>query len=148
VKLAEFYGIMLGDGNSYKTSFYNSRTDKRGVYVIRVVGHSKLDIDYLIDYVKPLIEKLFEVNVKVRKHNVRNFITLDAYGKQLVDFLELKGFSSGNKIKNKLKIPKWIKENKNYLKVCLRGLYDTDGSVYKLMGQNSHQICFTNANIY
>ena len=52
----------------------------------------------------------------------------------------------GNKVKNKLRIPNWIKNNKNLLKVCLKGLYDTDGSVYKLTNQNSHQICFTNVN--
>ncbi len=71
---------------------------------------------------------------------------LESHGVRLVEFLEKKGFPPGNKIKNKLRIPSWIKINQNYLKVCLRGLYDTDGSVYKLTNQNSHQICFTNVN--
>ena len=63
VKFAEFYGIMLGDGNSHKTSFYNSRKDKRGTYMIRSVGDSRLDREYLIDYVKPIIQGLFNIKV-------------------------------------------------------------------------------------
>jgi len=41
----------------------------------------------------------------------------------------------------------FIFSNNNFLVSCLRGLYDTDGSVYKITNQNSHQICFTNYNL-
>lgn len=146
LELAEFYGIMLGDGNSHKTNYYNSRKDKRGTFMIRIVGDSRLDYDYFVNYVKSLIEKLFEIKVRMGKFKNSNAIFLEAHGTKIVEFLEGKGFPPGNKIKNKLRIPEWIKNNKQYLKSCLRGLYDTDGSVYKLTGQNSHQICFTNAN--
>ena len=60
---------------------------------------------------------------------------LEAHSLKLINFLEDKGFKPGNKIKNKLRIPSWIKNNRKFLKACLRGLYDTDGSVYKLTGQ-------------
>ncbi len=145
-ELAEFYGAMLGDGNSHRTKYYESRDNKRGVYVIRIVGDARFDKKYHLEYLKPIIEKLFNVKVRVRIYTNKNVIFIEAHGTNLVEFLEKKGFPPGNKIKNKLRIPDWIKSNKNYLKVCLRGLYDTDGSVYKLTGQNSHQICFTNAN--
>ena len=145
-KLAEFYGVMLGDGNSHRTKYYKSRDNKRGVYAIRIVGDSRFDRNYLLNYVKLLIESLFNIKVKVKFYTNKNAMHLESYGVKLVEFLEIKGFKPGNKIKNKLRIPNWIKSNKNYLKACLRGLYDTDGSVYKLTGQNSHQICFTNFN--
>ena len=45
-ELAEFYGIMLGDGCSQRLSFYKSRTDKRGVYFIKIVGDSRYDRNY------------------------------------------------------------------------------------------------------
>ena len=137
---------MLGDGNSNRTNFYKSRKNKRGTYMIRIVGDSKKDEEYFSNYVKPLIEKLFHVIVKSGKFNQTNCIFIEVHSIQLVNFLESKGFLPGNKLKNHLKIPSWIKENKDYLRRCFRGLYDTDGSVYKLTGQNSHQFCFTNHN--
>lgn len=50
---------MLGDGNSNRTKGH-----KIGTYMIRIVGHSELDKEYLMDYVKPLIERLFDIAVK------------------------------------------------------------------------------------
>lgn len=138
-ELAEFYGIMLGDGNL--TMFYQT-----GTYQVRIVGDSRHDREYLTNYVKPLVESLFHLNVKISKVPNRNVLILTISGKKLANFLISKGFKPGDKIKNNLEIPEWIKNNKDYLKLCLRGLYDTDGSVYKLTNQNSHQICFTNYN--
>ena len=144
--LAEFYGAMLGDGNSHRTNYYNSQKDKRGTYVVRIVGDSRLDRKYHLEYLKPLIENLFAVKVNSKFLKDKNAMFIVAYGVELIKFLEKKGFPPGNKIKNKLRIPSWINNNQNFLKACLRGLYDTDGSVYKLTNQNSHQICFTNVN--
>jgi len=146
-ELAEFYGIMLGDGNSYKRSFYNSRKNKSGTYSIKIVGDSVKDKDYLFNHVKPLIDNLFKIDSKLGKFNSSNAIFVQANGIELVNFLEGKGFKPGNKITNQLGIPEWIKKEENYLRSCLRGLYDTDGSVYKITNQNSHQICFTNYNL-
>jgi len=152
-ELAEFYGIILGDGNSHKTSFYKSRNNKRGVYMIRIVGDSRHDYLYLTQYVKLLIERLFEIKVRIGKFkpkknfvNSQNAMFIEAHSVKLINFLEEKGFPSGNKIKNKLRIPDWINQNEDYLRVCLRGLYDTNGSVYKITNQNPHQFCFTNYN--
>lgn len=138
--LAEFYGIMLGDGNSHRTKAY-----KKGTYMIRIVGDTVKDREYLTNYVKPMIEKLFKINVRVGKFK-SNAMFIEAHSKNLIDFLEIKGFKPGDKIRNQLGIPEWIKNNKKFLKVCLRGLYDTDGSVYRLTNQNSHQIDFCNYN--
>ena len=139
-ELAEFYGIMLGDGNVQKLKAY-----KVGTYMIRIVGDAKLDKDYHLDYVKPLIENLFNIKVRVGKFRPTTMF-LEAHSRELVDFLETKGFKSGNKITNQLEIPDWIRKNKKFLKVCLRGLYDTDGGIYKLNNQTTHQIAFTSHN--
>jgi len=139
-ELAEFYGIMLGDGNSNKTKGY-----RVGSYSIRIVGDSRYDREYLLKYVKPIIEKLFDI--KVRSGLMKgNTMLIEAHSLNLVNFLESKGFKPGNKIKNELRIPDWIKKNQGYLKVCLRGLFDTDGSFYKLTNQNSCQIHFSSYN--
>ncbi len=140
-ELAEFYGIMLGDGNLTRIKNY-----KIGTYQIRIVGDSRYDKLYLMNYVAPLIKKLFKVESKIYKYKNSNALSLNVSSRRLVDFLIFKGFKAGDKIRNQLSIPSWIKNNPLFLRKCLRGLYDTDGSVYKLTDQNSYQICFTNYN--
>lgn len=142
LELAEFYGIMLGDGNLTKI-----KRHKVGIYQIRIVGDSRKDKDYLTNYIKPLIEKLFDIETNLHKVKNKNALNINAFGLRLIEFLENKGFKPGDKIRNQLTIPNWIKENKKYLKACLRGLYDTDGSIYKLTNQNVYQISFRNYNI-
>jgi len=147
LKLAEFFGIMFGDGNVYRLKGY-----KLGTYSISIVGDSRHDKFYLTKYVKPLIESLFKIRVGVGKFkqkenypNSKNAMFIISHSVQLVKFLESKGLKAGNKIKNKLGIPKWIREKPNFLKVYIRGLFDTDGSVYELLPHwpGLYQICLT-----
>ena len=132
---------MLGDGNSNKTKAY-----KIGSYSIRIVGDIRKDNKYLLNYVKLIIERLFKIKVRTGKFKKTNAMLIEAHSVRLIEFLEKLGFKPGNKIKNQLEIPLWIKNNEEYLKACLRGLYDTDGSIYKLTNQNSYQINFSNSN--
>ena len=138
-KLAEFWGIMLGDGHVQRTTGY-----KRGTYGLNITGHSVLDKDYLIKFVKPLGEDLFGIRARIYFSKVSKALHIIFDGRELVDFFEKEGFKSGDKIINQVTIPDWIKENPKFLAACLRGLYDTDGSFYKLTNQNSYQVCFTN----
>ena len=55
--------------------------------------------------------------------------------------LILIGLKEGNKVKNNVKIPEWIFSNKIFLRSVLRGLFDTDGCVYRKYG-NYAQISF------
>ena len=143
-EFAEFYGIMLGDGNSHKTKSY-----KKGTYMIRIVGDSRYDKDYLFNYVKSLVENLFSIKTHSGKFKKQNAIYIEAHSFNLIEFLNLNGFKPGNKIKNKLTIPFWIKENNSYLKCCLRGLIDTDGSIFRMSKRDSNliRISFTNYNL-
>lgn len=141
-KLAELIGIILGDGNIN----YYKKGKKIGVYQINIAGDKNLDREYHLKYITPLINDLFGVKVVEflpKKTNARHLIISS---KQLVNFFITNELKSGSKIRNQVTIPSWIKENNSYLKACLRGLYDTDGSVYKLTNQNTYQICFTNYN--
>ena len=36
----------------------------------------------------------------------------------------------GDKIKNKVSVPKWIWKKNSHIKSCIRGLFDTDGCLY------------------
>ena len=56
------------------------------------------------------------------------------------------GINPGNKIVNQSTIPKWVYENREYMKACLRGLIDTDGSIHRMSKRdfNLLRISFTN----
>jgi len=143
-ELAELIGIILGDGNvfSYK------KGKKIGVYSLRIAGDLKKDKNYHTNYIIPLCQNLFDISVKTQefKNNNERFVSL--YSRELVNYLNMIGLKSGNKIKNSLTMPKWIFENKDYMKACIRGLIDTDGSVFRMSKKDPNliRINFKNLN--
>ena len=53
------------------------------------------------------------------------------FGKgNLNEFLCVLGLKTGNKVKQQVDVPLWIKNNRKYFKYCLRGLMDTDGGIF------------------
>lgn len=143
-KLAEFIGSVLGDGNinSYK------KGKKVGVYQIKIAGDYSEDREYHQEYLKPLCEELFGLSIGenvVPKRNER-FLVLSS--KELVEFFTKLGLKPGNKIKNQTTIPPWIWENDEFIKACLRGLIDTDGSIFRMSKRDPNliRISFTNHN--
>ena len=145
-KLAEFIGAVLGDGHV----FYH-KGKKIGVYGIRIAGDLNLDKDYHENYLKELGKSLFKLEgrvlLRIKEKNNERF--LDFYSKELVEFFKEIPIYPGNKIKNQSTIPKWIIEHNTFLKACLRGLIDTDGSIFRMSNKNFNllRICFTNYNI-
>lgn len=117
VDLAEFVGIVLGDGNISKGQVTISLNDKD-------------DKEYS-EFVVALIKKLFDVPVGTyhrRELSAMNFIiSRSELVRFCVEKLELK---RGNKIKQQVDIPDWIKQNNSYSIGCVRGLVDTDGCVF------------------
>jgi len=116
-ELAEFTGIVLGDGGISK-------------YQITITLHDKEDKQYSI-FVAALIKKLFNVPVGIchRKNNSTIGLIISRVG--LVRFFQKKiGLKAGDKIKQQIDIPPWIKRNKRYSVACLRGLVDTDGCIF------------------
>ena len=116
-KLAEFLGIMLGDGNIYS---------KNGTHRIVVTGHCEEDYDYLVNYIKPLIKNLFGLEASLWKHKNKNAIALSVCSKRIVENLNLLGLNAGPKT---MRIPKFIKSNKIYITNFIRGVADTDFSM-------------------
>lgn len=139
-ELAEFIGIMLGDGNVQ--SFVRSK--KIATYMVRVAGNRKDEYGYIALYVANLIRNLFEVQPKLEKV-CANRLSLVVHSKNLVDYLTTLGLKPGNKIGNQVTIPEWIFQNQEFLKACVRGLIDTDGSIY--LAGKWPQICFKNHNL-
>lgn len=122
--LAEFIGALLGDGHLTSTQ------------VTITLGKK----DEYADYVMGLMNNLFEA--KPKKIILKNgHIVIYLGSTRLVRWLVSMGLVF-NKVKAQVDIPKWIFTQKNFMKSAIRGLIDTDGSVYKL--KFGTQISFTN----
>ena len=125
-KLAEFVGIVLGDG-----CISNNQ--------LTITLHRKDDADYA-KFVTQLIQKLFNVPVGIykNKHALANSYVISRV--ELVRFCVNKlGLKIGHKVKQQVDVPDWIKNDISFSVACLRGLVDTDGSIfthrYKVAGK-------------
>ncbi|RJQ34091.1 hypothetical protein C4568_03030 [Candidatus Parcubacteria bacterium] len=114
--LAEFIGIVMGDGGISD-------------YQVTISLHHVTDLPY-IGFVTRLIRKLFKVRASVYHHESRSVKDIVVSRKALVDFLHSRGLPIGNKVRQQFDIPEWIKKNPKYARACVRGLVDTDGSVF------------------
>lgn len=135
-ELAELIGIILGDGNIWS---------KKGYYYVRITGHLVDDRDYLLNFVKPLIFKVFNCKMYVLEYPKNNQLVLSKASKDLVYTLLHFGLIAGNKKENNVKIPAWVFQSEDYLKACIRGLIDTDGSVVPITNRNYSYIWFRSA---
>lgn len=123
--LAEFFGIMLGDGH---ISHFQT-----------VVSLGTKEEEYAF-YVKNLIKKIFGAfpKISIRKTEYR-----DVYlgSTEVTKWLKREGLVS-NKVLLQVGIPKWIRSKNIFMERFIRGFFDTDGSVYGL--KFGMQISFTN----
>lgn len=142
--LSEFIGIILGDGNlhAYK------KGKKVRTYMVRIAGHSEQDNDYLSIYVLNLSKKLFGVQPKIYKSKRSNAMYLIIHSKEIIDFMSNIGLMCGNKVLNQPTMPKWVREDNYMLMRCLRGLIDTDGSIFRMSRRDNKllRISFKNYN--
>ncbi len=113
--LAEFVGIMLGDGGM--TQYHADIT------------LSSEEMPYIL-FVSKMINKLFGIEPKIYKLSYAKAINIVINRKRLIDFCQGVGLVRGNKVKQQVDIPAWIKENKKFSTACIRGLVDTDGCFY------------------
>lgn len=123
-ELAEFVGLVFGDG---------SVTFRKGTNKIRfqLRGDAKGDRDHYLQFVIPLCNKFFEPILGKKVSSVedrkKNSFGIAIESPKTKTFFEEIGINIG--IKEELFIPNWIKENENYSKAFVRGLFDTDGSI-------------------
>ena len=115
--LAELTGIILGDGNLYK----HSRTEN-----LRVICNSK-DTAY-IQHIADLITEIFRKTPSIIKRKNENATVVCLYQCKISKRL---GLPYGNKIKNNVGVPHWILLNKDYMRRCLKGLFETDGCFHE-----------------
>lgn len=114
--LAEMIGILIGDGgiSHYQVTIsLGLRTDKEYSY-----------------FVKGIADKLFKINASLVIRENNSTINVVINRKALVEFLVSCGLPIGNKVRQEIDIPNWIKKNRAFSRACIRGIFDTDGSVF------------------
>ncbi|MDD4894733.1 MAG: LAGLIDADG family homing endonuclease [Candidatus Omnitrophica bacterium] len=116
-ELAEFIGIMLGDGGL------------SGNHQITISFNNKTDYEYAA-YICKTIKRLFSVNCHIHKRRKSNGADIVLNSSNLVDFLISRGLKAGNKVENQVGVPRWVRKHPLYETACMRGLIDTDGGLY------------------
>ena len=112
-------GVALGDGNL-------SNSNGRAVR-LRVTCDKKYPL--LLKHIKQSVQKMTPEN-KVSVIKRKGCFDISCYSNYWEEILGWKA-KEGSKSKQKVSVPKWIKSNRTYAKECLRGLFQTDGSIYK-----------------
>jgi|CXWL01.1.fsa_nt_gi transcriptional regulator with XRE-family HTH domain len=137
-ELAEFIGIMMGDGGISN-------------YQCTVSLHS-VDDEAYARYVVQKIKDLFGVSPSIYTPTKARVRVIVVSRVELVKYLHELGLPIGNKVRQRLDIPIWIKKHWYFARMCVRGLVDTDGSVfthtYKSKGRSYSykKLSFTSAS--
>lgn len=113
--LAEFVGILLGDGHLTPTQVTVTLGTKESKYV---------------QYVTELMRKLFKVKPKIITSK-RGDKVVYLGSTVLVRWFLGMGLAY-NKAASQVDIPNWCFRKKEFLSRVIKGLIDTDGSIYKL----------------
>ena len=122
VNLAEFIGILLGDGSICLKNI-NSKCHNR----LKITLDSNTDKEY-INYVSDLIENIFEIKPQINKRKNENAVDLFVFNKEIIIFLiNNVGLKLSPKW-NRALIPETFLKNKLDLAI-VRGYFDTDGAL-------------------
>lgn len=118
--LAYITGVAIGDGN---LSNPNGRATR-----LRVT----CDVRYplLIKKITAAIKTILPDNKVSLVNRPRNCVDISCYSNKWEGWLGWEA-NGGSKYNQNVSIPDWIKENREFLIQCLKGLFETDGSIYK-----------------
>ncbi len=123
-ELSELFGALLGDGC---LSQYKRKGRKTQVYCTLFTGHTH-DLPYYENTLNPILIKYFSVNGRIRKRKGIECIILIVTAKHIFDYLNRMGCPIGTK--SNLYIPKQIFNDNTLAISCVRGIFDTDGTIY------------------
>lgn len=130
--LAFFIGLVLGDGNIYKSARTESLTLALGT-----------DKPALWQYAAAVIEKIFDKKPYVAKIKASECMRVRIYQKHISDRL---GIPAGARGKLKVEVPRWINENKDFLVAYIKGLFEAEGSFCIHLPTCTYNFAFANRN--
>lgn len=127
-ELAEFIGAFVGDGC---LSRYERSNRKNGyIKEVAFTGAWEKDYQYYKEIIQPILIKNFNISGSIKHREDDNSLRFRIFRKPLFLFLIDLGFKFGPKSHN-VEIPKVILNNVQFQKSFLRGLFNTDGSIYR-----------------
>lgn len=141
---AELIGMVLGDGHLSEKSYF--RGD-------RYVTNNSLTLSFdsrdseLKERATFLLKKCIGRTPSVNPVSHASAVDLTIYGKEVVEAFKKSGLETGNKVENQVSVPKWIYAENAFAEACLRGLIDTDGSVYKRSEDGYDVVYFKNRSM-
>jgi DNA-binding transcriptional regulator WhiA len=118
--LAYIIGLALGDGN---LSNPNGRSVR-----LRITCDNKYPI--LIKEIKKSIELLLPQNKVSIVKKKSNSVDVSCYSNHWEGILGWRA-KGGSKYKQQVHIPNWIKDSPEFSRACIRGLVQTDSSIFK-----------------
>ena len=142
--MAELSGILLGDGHIQSRCTKNETRDISTYFISITLNKKEKEI---ISNSRDLIKEV--TGLKVKKYEKKgDCLRLVIHSKDAVQKFQEFGLKAGDKLENQVSAPEWIKESKKLSAKCLRGLIDTDGSIYKDKRQNTSykRIQFSNCS--
>jgi hypothetical protein len=121
--LSYLVGLAIGDGN---LSNPNGRATR-----LRIT----CDVKYpnLIERITQTLQGVLPNNKVALIYRNDNCIDVSCYSNKLEGLLGWKA-RSGSKYRQKISVPEWIQSDQEFATHCLRGLFETDGSVYEDRG--------------
>lgn len=129
IDLAEETGIHIGDG-SMNRYFSGKKTHWEYTYCC----NAKEEKEYL-DYVETLLKKLYSLNPKRESKKKDNTSLLRYFRKEIVIFKNSIGLPLGRK--DGITIPVWVLLDDKFKIACVRGIFDTDGSIILIKRKKS-----------
>jgi hypothetical protein len=130
--LAEYIGVVLGDGNISKFP----RTE-------RILISANSNNPGFIKRYSVLTEIIFKKKPTINRVSNKNSTRISLYQKDISKRLCI---PFGNRNNLNIKIPGWILKNKNYLIGLLRGLYEAEGSFCIHKPTYTYKFLFSNRN--
>lgn len=117
--LAYVVGVAIGDGN---LSNPNGRATR-----LRVTCDKQYQ--KIIERICEAIQRLLPNNKVSIINRAEHYCDISCYSNKWEDWLGWKA-SGGPKYSQNVSVPKWITSDSKYCVACLRGLLETDGSIY------------------
>ena len=117
---SEILGIMFGDGSLSRS--------ERSVQIV-ITGNKVDDENYLLGHVRPLFLKVFDLELTSRYRHGENTMDLYRHSKKVASILHSWGMPFGLKKLEDIRPRLEVIPN-----AFIRGVFDTDGSVYRKYG--------------
>ena len=144
-QISEFIGAFIGDGC---LNLYNRKDRPSNVETLNFTGSWINDSQYYKEIINNIIKTNFKANLRMYRRKEDNTIRVIISNKKVINFLKSLGYTFGPKT-NSVYIPNKIIKNKELSLACLRGIFNTDGCIYRRYSKkyNRHKKIYSNYKV-